>query len=279
MKTYPEIGKREKKLIKMKALVEEEIGKEHERYAKKVEGKLAKATVKQEKKQRKTTLKAGIVERDKGYQSYHTATWWNEHLKHGDEVVISYRDGLDDAHEKKPLFFDEVRNVEIEGIENVEYLCFQVSKNNLGNKSLTIPILPVNVMKVFSIRGEEYHKGKKFKIKEFPKEPVNPDTGVPDHSLKGEEAVKKMQELKELVNESPADEKTISEPETKNEISPAKTEKKPSTPKEKKSDNKDLGFEIVEKDGRFYCPCGNDFGKKAHAIYHHKNHLKKKGGK
>ena len=196
----------------------------------------------------------------------------NEHLKHGDEVVISYRDGLDDAHEKKSLFFDEIRNVEIEGIENVEYLCFQISQNNLGNKSLTIPILPVNIMKIFSIGGEEYQKGKKFKIKESLNEPVNPDTGVPDHSLRGEEAVKKMQELKALANESSADEKPISESE-------AKTEKKPSTPKEKKSDNKDLGFEIVENGGRFYCPCGNDFGTKAHAIYHHKNHLKKKGGK
>lgn len=38
----------------------------------------------------------------------------------------------------------------------------------------------------------------------------------------------------------------------------------------------DYGFEITEKDGRFFCPCGSSFKRKDTAIWcHRKKHLKK----
>ena len=259
MKIFSKVRKREEKLKKMKTIAEEEVKgleTEQKKYMQKMEKKQLKATAKQEKKQKKAIVKAGIVEKDKGYQSYHTSAWWNDHLQHGDKIVLSYRDGLDDAHEKQPLLFDEVRTVDIEGVESLDYICFQIADENLGNRSLTIPVLPVNVIKIFSIRGEEYYKGKKFKVDSpsysgstamEPENPVKDDSGTTE--------------------QEPASEKKDPEFQKKE---PVKSPVKPSS--------KDPGFEIVEKDGRFFCPCGNDFGKKAHAVFHHKNHLKKKEG-
>lgn len=250
------LSRREKSLLKMKSIVEKEIVKEHEKQENKRVKKMEKKQNKEKIQVKKQNLKAGIVERDKGYQSYHTSAWWNDHLQHGDKIVLSYRDGLDDAHEKQPLLFDEVRTVDIEGVESIDYICFQIADENLGNRSLTIPVLPVNVIKIFSIRGEEYYKGKKFKVDSpsysgstamEPENPVTDDSGTTE--------------------QEPASEKKDPEFQKKE---PVKSPVKPSS--------KDLGFEIVEKDGRFFCPCGNDFGKKAHAVFHHKNHLKKKEG-
>ena len=250
------LSRREKSLLKMKSIVEKEIVKEHEKQENKRVKKMEKKQNKEKIQVKKQNLKAGIVERDKGYQSYHTSAWWNDHLQHGDKIVLSYRDGLDDAHEKQPLLFDEVRTVDIEGVESIDYICFQIADENLGNRSLTIPVLPVNVIKIFSIRGEEYYKGKKFKVDSpsysgstamEPENPVKDDSGTTE--------------------QEPASEKKDPEFQKKE---PVKSPVKPSS--------KDPGFEIVEKDGRFFCPCGNDFGKKAHAVFHHKNHLKKKEG-
>lgn len=166
------------------------------------------------------------IETNKGYQAYHSLQWWTDHLKNSDEIVLSYEDSMGDRHVEKLLFFDDIRHIDIPGTEPVDYICFQKNRSMLGNKPLMVPVLPANVIKIFTIRGEEFRPGKRFKI----------DGSVPTHSG-----------------------------------SVHNTEKKNTRTK-----GTEPGFEIREKSGRFACPCGNDFGTRSHAVYHHKEHLKRR---
>ena len=164
------------------------------------------------------------IEKDHGYQAYHSLQWWKEHIENGDQVELSYEDSLGDQHSRKLLFFDVIEHVEMVGADPIDYLCFQKERTTLGNRSVAIPVLPSSVVKIFRIRGEEFVSGKKFRI-------------AGNHSGSSEP---------EQVKES-----TV-----------------------KTSNNSG----IVEKAGRFYCPCGNSYVDKGHAVWNHKNNIRAKTG-
>jgi len=37
--------------------------------------------------------------------------------------------------------------------------------------------------------------------------------------------------------------------------------------------NGNIDFEIIERDGRFVCPCGHSYSQKGHAVWNHKKHI------
>ena len=203
-------------------------------------------------KQATTRIKppAPVLEKDHGYQAYHSLQWWKEHLENGDSIELSYEDSLGDQHPRKLLFFDTIEHVSMVGAEPMDYLCFQKERTTLGNKSLAVPVIPSSVVRIFSVRGEEFVRSKNFKV-----------AGKSEPEKKPEP-----QAQKHTGNTSGSTSGSSPEPRKK---SGSGISTKPSTK---------LGFEIVEKEGRFYCPCGNNFGSKSHAVYHHKHHVRKQEG-
>ena len=176
-------------------------------------------------------------------------------MENGDQVELSYEDSLGDRHPRKLLFFDTIEHVTMVGADPIDYLCFQKERSTLGNRSVAIPVLPSSVVKIFMIRGEEFSHGKKFRIVSEP----------------AEEKVSGLRIQKDESKNSGSTSGIVSDP----------REKKPAEAKKKGSVMKDAikpDFNIVEKDRRYVCPCGNDFKTKAHAVYHHKNHIKKQEG-
>ena len=130
-----------------------------------------------------------VIEKDHGYQAYHSLQWWKEHTENGDQVELSYEDSLGEQHSKKLLFFDTIEHVEMVGADPIDYLCFQKERATLGNRSVAIPVLPPNVIKIFMIRGEEFSPGKKFRITGKPREekthPGSPETiPEPEYAVK-----------------------------------------------------------------------------------------------
>jgi hypothetical protein len=169
------------------------------------------------------------IEKDHGYQAYHSLQWWKDHMENGDQIELSYEDSLGDQHSKKLLFFDTIEHVEMVGADPIDYLCFQKERTTLGNRSVAIPVLPSNVVKIFMIRGEEFTSGKRFRIAGNATEIKHSGSPEPE-------------QVKESIV--------------------------------KTSNNSG----IVEKNGRFYCPCGNSYVDKGHAVWNHKNHMNAKTG-
>ena len=126
---------------------------------------------------------------------------------------------------------------------NSTYVCFQKQLEDLGKRSIAIPVLLEDFISVNTVNGEVIVKEKKIrKIKAKP---------VKEKVVKQKEPMKKYPE--------PI-------------VKPAAIEK-PAPVKERK--HKSYGFEVTEKDGRYFCPCGISFSRKDTAVWRHsKKHLK-----
>lgn len=169
-------------------------------------------------------------------EKFKQKSFW-ESMPKGSKVSFTYRgSALGKAPEVNELFLDEIRDFNDYEM-NSTYVCFQRKAEDLGKRALSIPVLLEDFISVDSVNGEVIVKEKKIrKIKAKP---------VKEMVVKQKEPMKKDPEP--IV--------------------------KPAPVKERK--HKSYGFEVTEKDGRYFCPCGISFSRKDTAVWRHsKKHLK-----
>ena len=169
-------------------------------------------------------------------EKFKQKSFW-ESMPKGSKVSFTYRgSALGKAPEVNELFLDEIRDFDDYDM-NSTYVCFQKQLEDLGKRSIAIPVLLEDFISVDTVDGEVIVKEKKIrKIKAKP---------VKEKVVKQKEPMKKDPEP--IV--------------------------KPAPVKERK--HKSYGFEVTEKDGRYFCPCGISFSRKDTAVWRHsKKHLK-----
>lgn len=191
----------------------------------------------------------------------------------GTEVVVKKADN------PKPVkfYFDEVREFTDYGLEML-YVCLQKDAKDLGNRSLTVPLVVDDIEDVVSVGGKpvkEFRKGMKAK--------TALSTSIPLPSSEEHKSV-----FKRLRKHKPSEKPDEKQPEPQATPVPVS---EPSTLPETKSDEKkdavkpvqpssrkrkEYDFEITEKDGKFFCPCGSSFGRRDTAIYVHRTRHTKK---
>ena len=179
-------------------------------------------------------------------EKFKQKSFW-EGMPKGSKVSFTYRgSALGKAPEVNELFLDEIRDFDDYEM-NSTYVCFQRKAEDLGKRALSIPVLLEDFISVDTVDGEVIVKEKKIrKIKAKP---------VKEMVVKQKEPIKK---------EGKKDPEPI--------VKPVHIEK-PAPVKEKK--HKSYGFEVTEKDGRYFCPCGTSFGRRDTAIWcHSKKHIK-----
>ena len=179
-------------------------------------------------------------------EKFKQKSFW-EGMPKGSKVSFTYRgSALGKAPEVNELFLDEIRDFDDYEM-NSTYVCFQKQLEDLGKRSIAIPVLLEDFISVDTVNGEVIVKEKKIrKIKAKP---------VKEKVVKQKEPIKK---------EGKKDPEPI--------VKPVHIEK-PAPVKEKK--HKSYGFEVTEKDGRYFCPCGTSFGRRDTAIWcHSKKHIK-----
>ena len=149
------------------------------------------------------------------------------------------------------LFFDEIREYNDYGVYML-YISLQKDLANLGSRMISIPVLVDDIEDVISIGGKT--------LKEFWKENKKRVSSVVQN------------EKDEIDQPAKKKDKPIkTENHTETEVKKDPTPKSSSPRKRKQYD-----FEIVEKDGKFFCPCGSAFGRRDSAIYTHRTrHMKK----
>ena len=197
--------------------------------------------------------------------------WMN--VPKGTEVVVKK------AGNPKPvkLYFDEVREFTDYGLEML-YVCLQKDAKDLGNRSLTVPLVVDDIEDVVSVGGKP--------VKEFRKEmkaKTDLSTSIPLPSSEEHKSVfkrlrkhKPTEKLDEKLPEPQANPVPVAEPSPLQVTKPdeKKDAIKPVKPSPRK--RKEYDFEITEKDGRFFCPCGSSFGRRDTAIYIHRTRHTKK---
>ena len=170
--------------------------------------------------------------------------FWEKVTK-GSEVVVKRSDG----HKPEKLYYDEIREFNDYGL-NMLYVCLQRDPKDIGNRSLSVPIVVDDIEDVVSVGGKpvkEFRKEIKAMQKKSEKiEPVDHPVSLPSSDKP---------EL--LLNE------LAPEPHTKSD---GKTVKQKSVPRKRK----EYDFVITEKDGKFICPCGSSFGRRDTAIWCHR---------
>ena len=177
-------------------------------------------------------------------EKFKQKSFW-ESMAKGSKVSFTYRgSALGKAPEVNELFLDEIREFDDYGMSST-YVCFQKQLEDLGKRAIAIPVLLEDFISVDAVNGEVIVKEKK--IRKIKAKPVK------------DKVVQKEPKKKE--------EKKDPEPIVK----PAAIEK-PAPAKERKHK---YGFEVTEKDGRYFCPCGISFSRKDTAVWRHsKKHLK-----
>ena len=196
--------------------------------------------------------------------------WMN--VPKGTEVVVKK------AGNPKPvkLYFDEVREFTDYGLEML-YVCLQKDVKDLGDRSLTVPLVVDDIDDVVSVGGKP--------VKEFRKEMksnVNAPTSIQLPSSEEHKSLfkrlrkhkpteKPSEKLEPMGNPVPVIEHSPL-PETKSDEKKDAIKPVKSSPRKRK----EYDFEITEKDGRFFCPCGSSFGRRDTAIYIHRTRHTKK---
>ena len=168
--------------------------------------------------------------------------FWEKVTK-GSEVVVK----RSDSHKPEKLYYDELREFTDYGL-NMLYVCLQRDPKDIGNRSISVPLVVDDIEDVVSVGGKpvkEFRKEIKAREKKSEKiEPVDHPVPLPSSDKP---------ELNELAPE----------PDTKSD---GKTVKQKSVPRKRK----EYDFVITEKDGKFICPCGSSFGRRDTAIYVHR---------
>ena len=180
--------------------------------------------------------------------------WTN--VPKGTEVTVKKADN------PKPmkLYFDELREFTDYGLEML-YVCLQKDPKDLGNRSLTVPLVVDEIEDVLSVAGQplkEYRKERRRMERRAKKESASatPEVSEP---LADKATPPVTSEEKDV----PGEEKDVTS--TKPKSGRGKTVRK----------KKEYGFTIEEKDGKFICPCGSIFGRRDTAIYVHRTrHIK-----
>ena len=174
----------------------------------------------------------------------HKSFWMG--IAKGSKVSFTYRgSALGKAPEVNELILDEIRDFDDYEM-NSTYVCFQKQPEDLGKRSIAIPVLLEDFISVDAVNGEVIVKEKK--IRKIKAKPVK------------EKVVKQKEPMKKEGKKDP-------EP-----IVKAAAIEKPAPVKERKHK---YGFEVTEKDGRYFCPCGISFSRKDTAVWRHsKKHLK-----
>lgn len=171
--------------------------------------------------------------------------WFN--VPKGTEIEIQKRKGS-----KMKLYFDEVREFNDYGL-NMVYICLQKDKNDIGNRAICVPVLLDDVVDG-SIDGVSIHE-KKIKRSEKEKDENKSEKDIERISETQSERQKKDEDLDEKKKEN------------EEEVLNNKKGRK----------KKEYDFLIIEKNDKFYCPCGSAFSRRDTAVYVHRTrHMNKK---
>ena len=161
--------------------------------------------------------------------------------------------------EVRTLYFESYRKLLTKpkvGEWVLDYIIFQLKKEEIGNVNTRFPIDLSNIKEIISIDDKPYMDEDIKQNKEI------------NQTVKTVETLKTVEKVKDEVSSD------LSDMQKKPVI-----EKKPEPVKKPKTEKKrkDYGFAITEKDGKFICPCGSVFGRRDTAIYIHRTrHLKNK---
>lgn len=171
----------------------------------------------------------------------------------GTKVVLR----IIEPDEVRTLYFESYRKLLTKpkvGEWVLDYIIFQLKKEEIGNVHTRFPIDLSNIKEIISIDDKPYVEEDIKQNKEI------------NQTVKTIETLKTVEKVKDEVSSDLSDMQKKPVIEEKPEpVKKAKTEKK----------RKDYGFEITEKDGKFVCPCGSVFGRRDTAIYIHRTrHLK-----
>ena len=175
---------------------------------------------------------------------FRTKDFWGK-VPRGSEVIVK----RSDIRNPEKFYFDELREFDDYGLYML-YACMQKDMKDIGNRSITVPVLVDDIEDVTSIDGKllkEYRKIMKIVQRKNEKA-----------ALKNVQASSPLPSSESTPEPLPVP--SINPPE-KNTGKPAKQSVRR---------KKEYGFEIMEKDGRFICPCGNSFGRRDTAIYVHR---------
>ena len=182
--------------------------------------------------------------------------WMN--VPKGTEVVVKKVE----TSAPMKLYFDEIREFNDYGLSML-YVCLQKDVKDLGNRSMTVPLVVDDIVDVISVGGKPIKEFRK-EIKAAEKsEKIEPETTVSE-SLPSKPEPETLPEL--LPEQLPMAGTTASD----EEKDTAMTEK--AVPRKRK----EYDFVITEKDGKFLCPCGSSFGRRDTAIYVHRTRHNKK---
>ena len=178
-------------------------------------------------------------------EKFKQKSFW-EGMPKGSKVSFTYRgSALGKAPEVNELFLDEIRDFDDYEM-NSTYVCFQKQLEDLGKRAIAIPVLLEDFISVDAVNGEVIVKEKKIR------------------KIKAKPVKDKVVQKEPIKKEGKKDPEPI--------VKPVHIEK-PAPVKEKK--HKSYGFEVTEKDGRYFCPCGTSFGRRDTAIWcHSKKHIK-----
>jgi hypothetical protein len=194
--------------------------------------------------------------------------WMN--VPKGTEVVVKKSDN------PKPmkLYFDEVREFTDYGLEMI-YVCLQKDVKDLGNRSLTVPLVVDDIDDVISVGGKAVREFRK----EMKSNAIVPTSVQVPSSEEHKSLFRKLRKHKpsEKPDEKPellANPVPVADPSPDTKSDEKKDDVKPVKPSPRK--RKEYGFEITEKDGKFFCPCGSSFGRRDTAIYVHRTRHTKK---
>ena len=191
--------------------------------------------------------------------------FWEKVTK-GSEVVVKRSDG----HKPEKLYYDEIREFNDYGL-NMLYVCLQRDPKDIGNRSISVPIVVDDIEDVVSVGGKP--------VKEFRKVMKTNATLSTSIPLPSSEEHKSL--FKKLRKHKPSEklDEKLPKPQAKPvpvaELSPlldTKSDEKKDAVKQKSvpRKRKEYDFVITEKDGKFICPCGSSFGRRDTAIYVHR---------
>lgn len=161
--------------------------------------------------------------------------WWEENVKKGDKISFKSKENKEIS-----LIFERVAYYDQYG-EDLTQLIFQRKKEGIGDKANAIIYHPEDIQMITNMNDTP--------MKIFKSRTVKINYNMRQSSL---DVKRKTTKAATSVN----------------------GQKKSPVSKEQ-SVQSGSGFNVQEINGRFVCPCGNSYFDRGHAVWNHKNHIRK----
>ncbi len=185
---------------------------------------------------------------------YENKKWWKENTKRGDVITFKLKN-----ENERSLIFERASYHNDYG-EDMLNLVFQDTQDNLGNKRDAKIFHPedVQVIKINDLPLKEYESGIRKERRRLERLKSNNSTSA------------------DLVRRNPANKIEIPDKANPYNSEEELEEMEEDIVPQKMPVKHGYDFDVKEINGRFICPCGNSYGLKGHAIWHHRNHVKRK---